>query len=108
MMDDLYAKFLPQFVQLARGRLERAMDLVARSDATAMATAVRELHAIAGEAGLLGQGAIMALARKGEEMAKKLRDSSADAGVDVGTLAGTMQELKAALELVGPPAKPAG
>lgn len=105
MMDDLYAKFLPQFVQLARGRIERAMDLVARSDASAMATVVRELHAIAGEAGLLGQGAIMALARKGEEMAKKIRDSGAAPGADPDALAGILRELKDALEQAGPPTR---
>jgi chemotaxis protein histidine kinase CheA len=103
MMDDLYAKFLPQFVQLARGRVDRSLELVARPDAAAMASVVRELHAIAGEAGLLAQGAIMALARKGEELAKKIRDSNADG--DVAALAATLRELKDALEVVGPPAR---
>jgi HPt (histidine-containing phosphotransfer) domain-containing protein len=106
MTEDLYAKFLPQFVQLARGRLERVTESVARADSAAMAIVARELHAIAGEAGLLGQSAVLALARKGEDLAKKLRDSSA--GADIDALAGTVRDLKNALELVGAPAKSGG
>jgi hypothetical protein len=45
----------------------------------------------------------MALARKGEEMAKKIRDSNADG--DVAALAAILRELKDALEVVGPPTK---
>ncbi|HWU88915.1 MAG TPA: Hpt domain-containing protein [Kofleriaceae bacterium] len=105
MMDDLYEKFLPQFVDLARVRLERALETIARSDPNAMTAVIRELHAIAGEAGLLGLGPIMGLARQAEDLAKRLRDSSA---TDASPLVAALEELKQALERVGPKNKPGG
>lgn len=98
MIKDLYEKFLPQFVELARVRLERAHEAVARPEIAAMTVVIRDLHAIAGEAGLLGLAAIVPLARQAEERAKRLRESTADA--DRAAFAGTIQELKRAVEVI--------
>ena len=106
MMEDLYAKFLPQFVSLAEGRLARCAEALAQPDQAAGALVIREMHAIAGEAGLLGLAQIMGLARQGEELGKRLRDSGATADADA--LTGTLQDLKNALALVGASSKPKG
>lgn len=105
MMEDLYAKFLPQFVEISRGRLERALEAAGRPDAASLTSVIRELHAIAGEAGLLGQGAIMRQARGAEELAKRIRDASAP---EADALVAALQELKQALEIVGASSKPGG
>lgn len=103
MMDDLYEKFLPQFVELSRVRIERALETLAQPERTAehttMTIVIRELHSITGEAGLLGLPHVMALARQTEELAKRLRDSGAAADADA--LTGAIRDLKDALELVG-------
>jgi HPt (histidine-containing phosphotransfer) domain-containing protein len=81
-MDDLYAKFLPQFVKLARARVATAITVASQRDQGAMATVVRELHTLAGEAGLLGLSDVVPLARACEQKAKVLRSSSAAADGD--------------------------
>jgi HPt (histidine-containing phosphotransfer) domain-containing protein len=82
MEDDLVARFLPQFVALARARVEAALAAAARRDHGATPTTVRELHSLAGEAGLLGLKAVIPLARDSELKAKQLRTSHADADAD--------------------------
>ena len=80
--DNLYARFLPPFVTLARTRVAFALDAVQRRDHGATTTTVRELHSLAGEAGLLGLHEVIPLARDGEQKAKLLRASRADADAD--------------------------
>ena len=82
-MDDLYARFLPQFVALARTRLAQAISTAGARDAAAVTTTVRELHTLAGEAGLLGLRELVPLARDCEQKAKQLLTSRADADVEV-------------------------
>jgi HPt (histidine-containing phosphotransfer) domain-containing protein len=82
MDDDLYAKFLPQFVALARARVSVALAAVAQRDHGAMPATVRELHSLAGEAGLLGLDEVIPLARDSERKAKLLQVSRADADAD--------------------------
>jgi len=107
MMEDLYEKFLPQFVEQARARIARATATLAQPDPSAMTVVVREIHSIAGEAGLLGQGGIMALARQGEELAKRVRDAgAAPAEGDLQALAGALRELEQALDQIGAKSKP--
>lgn len=107
MMDDLYEKFRPQFVELARVRIERAKEtLAARPEHAAMTVVIREFHSIAGEAGLLGLPHVMGLARQTEDLAKRFRDSGAAADADA--LAGAIRDLKTALELVGASSNPGG
>src|SRR5690349_12104731 len=81
-MDDLYGRFLPQFVALARSRVEMAIAAATRRDHGAITTVVRELHSLAGEAGLLGLSGVIPLARECEHKAKLLHISRADADAD--------------------------
>lgn len=81
-MDELAAKFLPMFIKIARTRVQVATRAATARDGEAGPTTVRELHALAGEAGLLGLRDIVPLARDCEQKAKALRASNADADAD--------------------------
>jgi HPt (histidine-containing phosphotransfer) domain-containing protein len=99
MMDeDLYAKFLPQFVALARRRVVLALAAVAQRDHGALSATVRELHSLAGEAGLLGLTEVIPLARDGERKAKVLHVSRADPDADA--LVAALQELEQLIERI--------
>jgi two-component system chemotaxis sensor kinase CheA len=103
-MEELYAKFLPQFTQLAKDRMQRAYEAFkdARPDAPTLTNVMRDLHSIAGEAGLLGLSALVPLARTAEEHAKKLRDGPAtEAEAETGAFIGALDELMRALDAVG-------
>jgi HPt (histidine-containing phosphotransfer) domain-containing protein len=104
-MDELYAKFLPQFVQLARERMQRAYETAARPDNAGLVTAIRDLHGIAGEGGLLGLSHIVPLARNGEEAAKAVRDAGA-AGADTSAFLAALDELRAAVDAIAATIKP--
>jgi HPt (histidine-containing phosphotransfer) domain-containing protein len=97
-MEDLRAKFVPQFVALARARLSVALAAVARRDHGATTKTVRELHSLAGEAGLLGLDAVIPLARDSEHKAKLLRVSQADADADA--LVAALRELELVIESI--------
>jgi HPt (histidine-containing phosphotransfer) domain-containing protein len=105
-MEELYAKFLPQFLELARERMQRAYATAARPESAALTVVVRDLHGIAGEAGLLGLAKIVPLARSAEDQAKRLRDGGAGEGADTKALVSALDELRGALESLGLPAKP--
>ena len=81
-MDDLYAKFLPQFVKLARERVAAAIAVATQRDQSAVTTIVRGLHTLAGEAGLLGLREVVPLARDCEHRAKALNGGSSAADPD--------------------------
>ena len=104
-MDELYAKFLPQFAALARDRMQRAYEASAQPapDGPTMTNVMRDLHSIAGEAGLLGLASIVPIARNAEDHAKRLRDGHADA--DAGAFVGALDELKVAIDAVGASSK---
>jgi len=95
-MDDLYAKFLPQFVTLARSRVATAIAVATRRDQTATTTIVRELHTLAGEAGLLGLGDVVPLARDCERRAKALHGSQA--ADDAEGLVAALRQLERVIE----------
>jgi HPt (histidine-containing phosphotransfer) domain-containing protein len=101
-MDDLYAKFLPQFTALARDRMQRAYEAAERPEGAALTAVMRDLHGIAGEAGLLGLAQIVPVARAAEDHAKRLRDGHSGADAFLTAL----NELGSALEAIAPPAKP--
>jgi chemotaxis protein histidine kinase CheA len=82
MEDNLAARFLPQFVSLARSRVDAALAAVARRDHGATTTTVRELHSLVGEAALLGLHEVIPLARDVEQKAKRLNTSRTDADGD--------------------------
>lgn len=97
-MDDLYARFLPQFVALARTRLAHAISTASVRDDGAVTTTLRELHTLAGEAGLLGLRVLIPLARDCELKAKQLLISRADADVEV--LVAALRQLVGRIEEV--------
>jgi HPt (histidine-containing phosphotransfer) domain-containing protein len=97
-MDDLLAMFLPKFSAIAKTRIAKSLDLVNQRTPDYVPTIARELHAIAGEAGLLGLVSIVALARNGEEHVKRLRASHSDADVDA--LLTSLTALKSAIDEV--------
>lgn len=103
-MDELYKKFLPQFTQLARDRMQRAYEAATKPDEPTLTAVMRDLHGIAGEAGLLGLAQVVPAARSAEEQAKRLRDS----GGEVGAFLGALRELGATLEAVGATGMPTG
>ncbi len=103
-MDDLLASFMPRFKALADTRLARSIEIATKRDHENTQSIARDMHALAGEAGLLGLAAIVPLARAGEEHAKRLRSSRSDADADA--LVAALTELKHAIEAVATPSPP--
>lgn len=101
MIEDLQAKFLPQFVTSARERVSRALELVERRDLGSLHGVARELHSIAGESGLLGLGSLLPLARSGEELARRTHSSQSEE--DALELASALRELARSIELFSQP-----
>lgn len=99
MLDELNAKFLPQFVELARARVARAYAAARARDPGAIAKVVGELHTMAGEAGLLGLRDVVPLARDGEQKAKTLGISRSEA--DAELLIESVRQLERAIESIG-------
>lgn len=70
LVDDVKRRFLPRFVALAKQRIQNGIDLTFSTlqgeEALHLA---RELHSLAGEAGLLGLSHLLAIARSAEEAA---------------------------------------
>jgi HPt (histidine-containing phosphotransfer) domain-containing protein len=98
-MDELYAKFLPQFVTLARSRVALAVAATNQRDDASTTKIVRELHTLAGEAGLLGLRDVVPLARDCEQKAKQLHISRSDADAEV--LVAALRELERVIEGIG-------
>jgi HPt (histidine-containing phosphotransfer) domain-containing protein len=100
MMEDLAARFLPQFIAIARTRVAAATRAAMARDHAAAPTTLRELHALAGEAGLLGLSDVIPLARDCEHRAKELRASSAGGDADrrVEALLEALGRLERAIE----------
>jgi HPt (histidine-containing phosphotransfer) domain-containing protein len=72
VIEDIQATFMHRFTSLARTRVTHALDAVTRNDPAAIAVAARDMHSVAGEAGLLGLAEVVPLARRGEDHAKRL------------------------------------
>lgn len=100
-MDDLLATFMPRFKAAATVRISRSIELAQRRNHADAVEIARAMHAVAGEAGLLGLTAIVPLARAGEEHAKRLRSSRSDGDSDA--LLASLTELQQAIELVPSP-----
>jgi HPt (histidine-containing phosphotransfer) domain-containing protein len=96
MDDELFEKFLPQFIPIARGRVATAMAAAQRRDPGSSTTIVRELHTLAGEAGLLGLGDLVPLVRDCEHKASKL-DVTGSAG-DAEVMLAALRELERKVE----------
>ncbi|HJZ87338.1 MAG TPA: Hpt domain-containing protein [Polyangia bacterium] len=78
MIDDLRARFLPRFVAASRARLARSRGLTAPASADP-GTLAKELHAMAGEAALIGFPDLADLARATEISARAWASGHADA-----------------------------
>ena len=98
-MDDLHAKFMPQFLELARSRLAAALKAATARDHVAATTTARNLHTLAGEAGLLGLHDVVPLARDGEQKAKSMAASRTDA--DAELLIDALRRLQQVIESIG-------
>jgi len=82
-MDDLLAKFLPKFVAGARSSLAGAISAAAQQDQATTTKIARDLHTLAGDAGLLGLTTVVPLAKQCEQQAKRLHPGRADAEVEL-------------------------
>jgi HPt (histidine-containing phosphotransfer) domain-containing protein len=98
-MDDLSAKFLPQFLELARSRVTTAIKAAVARDHHATTAIARNLHTLAGEAGLLGLHDVVPLARDSEHKAKSLGASRAEA--DAELLVDALRRLERVIESIG-------
>jgi HPt (histidine-containing phosphotransfer) domain-containing protein len=92
-MSDLVARFLPRFAALARERSARAMAVVTSADSGQASAVARDMHSVAGEAGMLGLQAVLKAAREAEIAAKRF---ASDPG-QVQALASALTELDAAV-----------
>jgi HPt (histidine-containing phosphotransfer) domain-containing protein len=99
-MEDLQAAFLPRFLEAARGRVARALAAAGDTERDGTATTLRDLHSLAGEAGLLGLTSVLALARAGEEKARALVAARNDE--TVAALRGALDDLSRALDDLDP------
>jgi HPt (histidine-containing phosphotransfer) domain-containing protein len=98
-MDELSAKFLPQFLELARSRVTAALKAALARDHMAAPTIARNLHTLAGEAGLLGLHDVVPLAREGEQKAKALGGGRGEA--DAEQLVDALRRLERVIEHIG-------
>ncbi len=74
-MDDVTRKFLPRFAALAKERIRVGLEVAAGTEGDKALDLARELHSMAGEAGLLGLGELLSLARAAEVAATQLHAS---------------------------------
>jgi HPt (histidine-containing phosphotransfer) domain-containing protein len=72
MMEELYRRFLPRFVEVAGERLRRVSSLERGRNLSGV---ILELHSLAGEASALGFGPMAAVVRELEGVAASWRDS---------------------------------
>lgn len=95
-MDDLHAAFLPRFLEAARGRLAKALAAAKDPSSGASTATLRDLHSLAGEAGLLGLSSVLARARDCEDKARRLAAARNDD--TLADLVGALEELAKALD----------
>lgn len=103
LLDELQARFVPRFKLLAVKRLADATSAVVERDFDRIAAAARDLHAIAGESGLLGLGEIAAQARAAETRAHAA--STSRDTVDVELLVAAVGALGRLVESLPGPSK---
>jgi HPt (histidine-containing phosphotransfer) domain-containing protein len=96
MMEDLQAAFLPRFLEAARARITRALAAVGEAERDGTAATLRDLHSLAGEAGLLGLSSVLARSRVAEDKARALVAARTDDTVTA--LRDALGELSRALD----------
>ncbi len=74
-MEDVKRKFLPRFAALAKERIRHGLEIATAVEGDQAIDLARELHSLAGEAGLLGLGELLGLARAAEVAAMQLHAS---------------------------------
>ncbi len=79
MLDELRARFRTRFIDTARGRVHRILVLLGQPERAEELAA--ELHALAGEAAMLGLDEISETARRGEEAARSWHRGESSAQV---------------------------
>jgi HPt (histidine-containing phosphotransfer) domain-containing protein len=67
-VDDLIARFLPQFIESAHQRVRKSTEFLSARDTGKLAA---EMHTLAGEASVLGLAEIATLARSAEQLARR-------------------------------------
>lgn len=77
-MDELTARFLPRFAALAQQRLRRALEMAIDRRHERAEGVAHDLHALAGEAGLLGLEHVIGAARVAEDAARRFGTSGAE------------------------------
>ncbi|MBE7451148.1 MAG: response regulator [Kofleriaceae bacterium] len=102
MTDDLRARFLPRFVEVAARRVARGLEAVTGPGPGQALVARTELHSLAGEAGILGLVEVAAAAQAGEEESRRWLeagddvDARARCAVALRTVSRLLRELAAA------------
>lgn len=74
MIEELRARYLPRFVEVAQRRIARGLEAVTPVGAGAPLVARSELHTLAGEAGILGFTELAVRAQAGEADCKRWLD----------------------------------
>lgn len=70
MIESLRSRFLGRFIESARQRLDRALELEAGGEKSALGGVANELHGLGGEASMLELSEISGLARLCEKAAR--------------------------------------
>jgi HPt (histidine-containing phosphotransfer) domain-containing protein len=103
-VDDFKQKFLGRFTALARERISLGMNVAASTECDEALHLARELHSLAGEAGLLGLPHLLVSARTAEEAATKLNASRDPSEREA--LKAALSELGQAIERIASEASP--
>ena len=107
-VEDIKRKFLPRFAALAKERISVGLEVATTVEGDQALVLARELHSMAGEAGLLGLTHLLSLARAAEVAATQLhgarvpskRTALEQALLDLHT---AVVDVERQLELDGPP-----
>jgi HPt (histidine-containing phosphotransfer) domain-containing protein len=93
MIEELRARFMQRFLDSARERLVRARAAIARDDARAI---WNEMHALAGEAAIIGLRSVSAAARANDALARQWMESGIPAAAADTALRTIEEELAGA------------
>jgi HPt (histidine-containing phosphotransfer) domain-containing protein len=98
-MNELVAKFLPRFVTSARAQMAKVNSWLARRDQAEKKNALREMHSLKGDAGMLDLAEVAALAKECEKEVAKLHADSSDAEIEhVAAALRRLEDLIAGIE----------